>query len=241
LRAVDVNSLQSANLGICASGFFGTFVFVPVVDGSFITERPTELLKAGKVNGGGLLSVTNTFEGNIFVDQNTLATVEVADYVSQLFPNFGRQEIDAAAAQYAGLGSNIFQVNAIMGESIFICPTYFLLRAFDGRGYKGEFAAPPALHASDVPFYFPESANINITTFGKSFSESFLNFVLTLNTTLKWDPSDVTPTWELWNGINEMLFNVTEAGAPDIRSVRTSSALLERCEFWESVSQFSAQ
>ena len=51
LRAADVNSLQSANLEINASGFFGTFVFVPVVDGSFITERPTELLKAGKVNG----------------------------------------------------------------------------------------------------------------------------------------------------------------------------------------------
>ena len=51
LRAVDVNSLVNANLEINASGFFGTFVFVPVVDGSFITERPTELLKAGKVNG----------------------------------------------------------------------------------------------------------------------------------------------------------------------------------------------
>ena len=51
LRAADVNSLQSANVEINASGFFGTFVFVPVVDGSFITERPTELLKAGKVNG----------------------------------------------------------------------------------------------------------------------------------------------------------------------------------------------
>jgi hypothetical protein len=51
LRAVDVNSLQSANLEINASGFFGTFVFVPVIDGSFITERPTVLLRARKVNG----------------------------------------------------------------------------------------------------------------------------------------------------------------------------------------------
>ena len=51
MQAVDVNSLGSVNLEINARGFFGTFVFVPVVDGSFITERPTELLKAGKVNG----------------------------------------------------------------------------------------------------------------------------------------------------------------------------------------------
>ena len=50
------------------------------------------------------------------MDQNTSATVQVADYVSQLFPNFGPQESNAVAAQYAGLGTNIFQVNAIMGE-----------------------------------------------------------------------------------------------------------------------------
>jgi hypothetical protein len=80
-------------------------------------------------------------------------------------------------------------------------------------------------------FFLGDRANINITTFTKSFSESFLNFVLTLNPTLKWDPSDITPpTWELWNGVNEMVFNVTEAGAPDIHTVRTSGALLERCE-----------
>ena len=50
LRAADVNSLQCANLDISSSAFFGTFVFQPVVDGSFITERPTQLLKAGKLN-----------------------------------------------------------------------------------------------------------------------------------------------------------------------------------------------
>ena len=52
----------------------------------------------------------------MFVDQNTSATIQVVDYVSQLFPKFGLQESEAAAAQYAGLGSNTFQVNAIMGE-----------------------------------------------------------------------------------------------------------------------------
>ena len=63
-----------------------------------------------------LLSVTNTFEGNSFVDKCTSATVQVADYVSQLFPSFGAQEINAAATQYACLGSNIVQVDAIIGE-----------------------------------------------------------------------------------------------------------------------------
>jgi cholinesterase len=64
-----------------------------------------------------LLSVTNTFEGTVFVDQSTAAaTVQVADYVSQLFPNFGPKEVNVTVAQYAGLGSNIFQADAIYGE-----------------------------------------------------------------------------------------------------------------------------
>ena len=65
------------------------------------------------------------------MDQNTSATVQVADYVSQLFPNFGPQEISAAVAQYAGLGTNIFQVNAIMGECE---PEYPPLKAWHRRG-----------------------------------------------------------------------------------------------------------
>ena len=56
------------------------------------------------------------------MNQSTSATVQVADYVSQLFPNFGPQEINAAVAQYEGLGTNIFQVNAIMGECE--CPSH---------------------------------------------------------------------------------------------------------------------
>ena len=57
-----------------------------------------------------LLGVTNTSEDATFVDQSTAATVQVVDYVSQLFPNFGPQEINATVAQYAGLGV-IFYLN----------------------------------------------------------------------------------------------------------------------------------
>ncbi|KDR83230.1 hypothetical protein GALMADRAFT_221149 [Galerina marginata CBS 339.88] len=245
LRNADVNTLQTANTVINNSGFFGTFVFVPVVDGTFITDRPTQLLKEKKVNGQILLSVTNTFEGTNFVNQTTASTVEVATYVSQLFPNFGNAQAQAAAAQYAtaGLGSNINQVNGIMGESIFVCPTYNLLRAFGGVAFKGEFAIPPGRHANDVSYYFsnglpPAFANPD---FDKAFSESFLDFAMSLNTNVKWDPTNPRPLWQTWNGSNEMLFNKTVAGAPDVRLIETSSALLARCDFWDSVSAFAAQ
>jgi len=50
LRQVNITTLQAANTEINASGFYGTFAFVPVVDGTFITDRPTQLLKNKKVN-----------------------------------------------------------------------------------------------------------------------------------------------------------------------------------------------
>lgn len=60
--------------------------------------------------------MTNTFEGVVFVNQATSNTVQVANYVQNLFPNITPQQAQAAAAQYAGTGTNIFQANGIMGE-----------------------------------------------------------------------------------------------------------------------------
>jgi len=247
LRNVDVNTLQSANVDINNNGFFGVFVFVPVVDGTLITKRPTELIRAGQVNGDILMAVTNTFEGALFVDSSTADTVQIPNYVAQLFPQFDSKEIAATVAQYENLGTNFFQTVAIMGESIFICPTYYLLRAFLGRSFKGEFAIPPGGHGNDVVYYFPSSAAVgdvapfNNSAFINSFSESFLNFIMAHDPNVKKDPTNITPKWGSWDGSVEMLFNKTEAGAPDIRAIATSRALLSRCDFWESVSGVSPQ
>lgn len=51
LRSADVAALQAANTKLNLAGFFGTFTFVPVVDGEFIVERPTLTLERGSVNG----------------------------------------------------------------------------------------------------------------------------------------------------------------------------------------------
>ncbi len=55
LRNTDTELIDSVNSNIAANAFYGTAIFVPVVDGTFITERPTEALKKGKVNGVSFL------------------------------------------------------------------------------------------------------------------------------------------------------------------------------------------
>ena len=51
LRQVDAPTLNKVNVNVSNSGFFGTCVFVPVVDGTLITKRATELVRLGRVNG----------------------------------------------------------------------------------------------------------------------------------------------------------------------------------------------
>ncbi|KAJ6537723.1 Alpha/Beta hydrolase protein [Mycena capillaripes] len=251
LRTADANTLEVANLNISNSAFFGTFIFDPVVDGKFITQRPTISLAQGKINGEALLSITNAFEGTSFVDQSTAATANATQYALDLFPNFGPAQADTVGRLYAGLGTPIFQTNAVAGESILICPTYYMLRAFAGRSFKGEFAIPPAVHAVDVEYYyssllvdFPELVipRFENTDFINAFAQSFTSFAISLDPNVKVNATTITPTWKPWNaGETEMLFNKTDTNVPVVQQIKTSDALLKRCQFWDSVGALTEQ
>jgi len=62
------------------------------------------------------LAVTNTFEGTIFVNLSTASTVQIPEYLVNLFPKLGEANVREGTAQYANLGSSIEQVIGIMGE-----------------------------------------------------------------------------------------------------------------------------
>jgi carboxylesterase type B len=243
LRAADVNTLQTLNYDINANGFFGTFVFVPVVDGAFILERPTVTIGKGRLNGNYLFAMTNSHEGNIFVDQST--TLDVADYVKTLFPNFGSAEVAGAVTLYQNYGSNVNQANLVMGESIFVCPTYYLLLAFGERAWKGEFAIPPGFHGTDIAYYFTSYENgppYNNSQFITAFSNSFMAMAMFETPDDRYTLGDITPSWRPWSyDSTEMKFNETSAGVPDVHTITTDSALLERCAYWLNVSAYSGQ
>ncbi|KAJ7885901.1 Alpha/Beta hydrolase protein [Mycena olivaceomarginata] len=243
LRAVDATTLEAVNTNITTSAFFGTFVFVPVVDGTFITQRPRLSLLEGKVNGEAVLSVTNTFEGTGFVDQSV--SVTASNYSLELFPRFGGLQALSVRALYSGLGTDLFQVNAVQGESIFICPTYYLLNGFHGRAFKGEFAIPPGFHGMDQAYYFPGDSPppFNNAAFIDAFAQSFTSFIINLDPNIKVDPTTITPHWNTFDiAHTEMLFNQTAVdGLPVVHAIETSDALLERCLFWDSVGSLTVQ
>ncbi|KZT64879.1 alpha/beta-hydrolase [Daedalea quercina L-15889] len=245
LRSTDVSLLQTANTNISLAGFFGTYVFVPVVDGTFIVERPTVTLEKRRVNGEMLLSVTNSYEGYNFVDVAAPPT-NPTNYVTELFPLIDATTVQIIVQQYLNdktLTNTTSRAIAVMGESIFICPTYMLLQAFGDNAYKGEFAIPPAHHGQDLQYYFP-TANppaYNNSELITSFSQSFMSVIRSLNPNDKFLP-DLKPAWSIWqNGTTEMLFNVTSAGEPVVHTTTTDPTLLERCALWQSLSSLTYQ
>ncbi|KAJ7235638.1 alpha beta-hydrolase [Mycena haematopus] len=242
LRAADSTTLETTNTNINLGAFFGTFLVVPVIDGTFITQRPTLSLLEGKVNGEALLAVTNTFEGTLFVNQNIAVTA--AQYSLDLFPGFGTAQANTVGALYANDGDELFQVNAVNGESLLICATYYLLNAFPGHSFKGELAIPPGLHANDLAYYFPGGVAppFNNTDFINAFAQSFTSFIINLDPNIKVDPTTITPHWNKFDILHtEMLFNKTADGAPVVHAITTSNALLERCKFWNSVGNLTSQ
>ncbi|KAJ7503347.1 Alpha/Beta hydrolase protein [Mycena galericulata] len=255
LRAADAIALETANANINTDAFYGLWPLVPVIDGEFITQRLTVAFAEGKINGEALLSVGNAFEGTIFVDQSTGATANATQYALDVFPKFGPVQADTVGKLYAGLGTQLFQENAIQGESLLICPTYYALQAFAGRSFKGEFAIPPATHGNDVLYYFPSIALdypeligrffppiFNNTAFVDAFAQSFTSFAISLDPNVKVDPTTITPKWNTWDiGRTEMLFNKTDSGEPVVKAITTSDAFLERCQFWNSVGNLTGQ
>ncbi|KAL0065742.1 hypothetical protein AAF712_007225 [Marasmius tenuissimus] len=211
LREADTNALQSANRNINTGVLSGMFVTVPVVDGTFIRQRATQALREGKVNGNALLTVHNTNEGDLFVNQTATNPLNASQYAASLFPKLTQQDTAAVAELYAGLGSDVAQESLIMGEAIFICPTYFFADAFRNHTYKAEFAIPPAIHGQDSSFYWPSLITLNPgtllgspitfnnTDFIDAFAQSFVSFAISLDPNVKVDPSNITPQWDLYS------------------------------------------
>ncbi|KAK7025493.1 hypothetical protein VNI00_015927 [Paramarasmius palmivorus] len=231
--------LQTANIQL-GPDLGGPFTAAPVIDGTFIRQRPTEALRQGKLNGKALLAVTNADEGSIFVDPS--APLNASAYASQIFPKLGQKELAAIEEAYGGLGSMLNQNILINGEALLTCPTYYLLKAFQGRSWKGEFAIPPGVHGLDLDYYYPIGKNLtfNNATFITSFGGSFMSFAVSLDPNIKVDPLNnisLHLNGPVYNG-EEMKFNQTQENTiTDIRLVTTDQALwrgVDLGELWRT-------
>ncbi|EIM89549.1 alpha/beta-hydrolase [Stereum hirsutum FP-91666 SS1] len=248
LRGQEAYVLSAANVAVSEANFYGTFTFVPVVDFELIVERPSVTLNKSQVNGEALLAVTNSFEGLFFLNTTAVEQMTLEQYLTLLFSRLDDTQIRHTVDLYLNISNAadvVSQAGAAMGENVFICPTYWALQAFGTKAWKGEFAVPPALHASDLPYYFgtdPTRPSFNNTDFFNAFSGSFFNFALFHNESHKINSSTITPRWSQWSdGHTEMLFNRSITDEPVVETFHTDDELMERCEWWRSLGAVNGQ
>ncbi|KZV68239.1 alpha/beta-hydrolase [Peniophora sp. CONT] len=254
LRSVDAATLAQFANDVELADFFGVYTYVPVVDGSYIVERPTLTLGKNKTNADTLLVFTNAHEGDIFVDLVGLAETNttLTSYIANLFPRMNDTSITRAANIYStlqGMNASTVPTQAayVMGEAIFVCPAYYTLGAFEDQAWKAEFAVPPALHGDELFYVFADNASsigwppFNNSDFITAIQQSLFSTAISLDPNAHVEPT-IAPEWPSWTDAGQvLLFNETESGQPEVKVVGPDAALLERCAFWRSLSDVNAQ
>jgi carboxylesterase type B len=89
----DTETLQYASFNVSASGTFGTWGFLPVTDGVFIQDVPSQQLLEKKVNGENLLVGNNANEGPLFVPQDIDTEADLLAWLELTFPLFSNDDI----------------------------------------------------------------------------------------------------------------------------------------------------
>lgn len=164
LVSKNTTVLQNASFSVSASGTYGTWGFLPVTDGVFIQNTPSQQFLQKKVNGLNLMVGNNADEGPLFTPQNITTEALLVAWLLLTFPMFSNDDIakilyyypssnasvNANAPDFATLGyTGLTALNQsdvgtgqqqradnIYAETTFVCPSYWMAEAFSDHGRK---------------------------------------------------------------------------------------------------------
>ncbi|THX35267.1 carboxylesterase type B [Aureobasidium pullulans] len=156
----DTDTLQYASFNVSTTGTFGTWGFLPVTDGVFIQDVPSQQLLEKKVNGQNLLVGNNANEGPLFVPQDIDTEADLVAWLELTFPLFSNDDFarilryypssnatdSPSAVDFATTGDsgptaiNVSSVatgqqqraNNIYAETTFVCPSYWMAESYTG-------------------------------------------------------------------------------------------------------------
>jgi carboxylesterase type B len=142
---------------------YGSYMYGPVVDGSFAPGLPGKLLLQGSFDKNVKVMVGhNSNEGVYFTDPRVTDDAALATFVRQSFPGVQDSVVDYVVTSLYpavydgsqpyrnGLDRTIFMIS----ELIFTCNSVYLAKAFGTNTYNYQFSVPPGLHGLDVAYTF---------------------------------------------------------------------------------------
>ena len=245
LRAAPIDKLVDATNATFFSGYqaklygFGDFYLGPSVDGEIIRDLPSNEWKQDHFSKVPLLVDRDQYEGVIFTNPTLATTDELTADLQAVFPLAQPSFFSRLYDYYpeSAYNSTFFRREAIFGDFIINCPTYYMATAasdLEIPTWKLVFNAGSQLHGATSPFLFaPESANNQ--TLSLILQDYFLSFVVDL------DPNTVSysgaakPFWPQYQASAEfpvLSINYTEVGAVSDKYYDATS----KCDFFHAES-----
>ena len=135
---------------------YGDFYYGPSVDGDVIRDLSSNEWKQGHFTKVPLLVDRDGYEGFAFSNQSVLTTEDTTADLQQLFPYAKQHFFDRLYQLYPAeaYNSTFWQRQALFGDFIINCPTYYMAAASSDAGvptYKLIFNAGTQVHALPKP------------------------------------------------------------------------------------------
>lgn len=174
LRRLPADVIMRANAQqITYDSGWGTFVYGPVVDGSFAPLEPGQLLAQGRFDKEvQIMTGHNSDEGALFTPPYLTTDATLQAQIEVAFPHAPQKSVDyVTKTLYPPVfdGSqpykNQFERGSlIISEAVFTCNTNYLATALGNKTYSYLFSIPPGFHGQDVSYTFFNGATTALPT-----------------------------------------------------------------------------
>ncbi|EPS33120.1 hypothetical protein PDE_08082 [Penicillium oxalicum 114-2] len=163
-RKLPSSKLIAANAyQVATKSQWGSFIYGPVVDGTFVPELPGKLLKEGNFDHNlNIMVGHNADEGLVFTSPDSRDENGLTMQLKQQFPYMKKNVSDYVAntlypPKYDGsygYTTPLARAALVISDLVFVCNTDYFNRAYENQTYAYEFSVPPAIHGQDVGYTF---------------------------------------------------------------------------------------
>ena len=210
-----------------------SFTYRPVVDGVFVPEAPSTLMKQGRLDTSvNVMSAYNENDGIIFSDFSLTNDTEYRNYVSGLLNLQPNQINYVASAMYPpvfdgshGYVDEISRAGVTFQEAVIQCHEILLGEAMSNRSFNYLYDVFPGLHAMDLEATFNSNLHPQPGVFDSSIAvqELIASFTLTGKPT-----SSANGRLPTYGRDHQMLVINSTA----VHTESESQSTVARCEEW---------
>ncbi|MCJ1432715.1 hypothetical protein MMC27_002072 [Xylographa pallens] len=159
-RALSSEELRVTNYIQVSGSQWGSFTYIPVIDGTYVPNQPIRSLLDGKFHQNvRIMQGHNANEGFIFTPPYTDTASGYDTFVSTLLNSTDIEQVTQTLYPPIFDGSygyinNIQRAALTVGNLNFVCASTALTRAVDNCTYSYIFEVPPAIHTEDLAYTF---------------------------------------------------------------------------------------